>query len=138
MPVFGAISTFNKLKHNYPEYTYREATLNPTNPEHRATDWERDIIGYLRDHPDKKQFMGQRETPMGPLMYLATPIAADPPCLECHSLPAVAPPAMIATYGSDNGSGWKPDAIIGAQIVSVPMSVPLQKAKQVFHLYLPT
>jgi uncharacterized protein DUF3365 len=37
VPAFGAISTFNKLRQNYPEYTYREATLNPTNPEHRAT-----------------------------------------------------------------------------------------------------
>ncbi len=136
VPAFGAMSTFNKLKKNYPDYTYREATLNPTNPEHRATDWERDIIGYLRDHPDQKQFQGQRETSLGPSMYLATPIAADPPCLECHSNPAAAPPGMIATYGSNNGFGWKPGSIIGAQIVSVPMSVPLAKAKQAFRLLL--
>jgi Protein of unknown function (DUF3365) len=44
VPAFGALSTFNKLRQNYPDYTYREATLNPTNPEHRATDWEADII----------------------------------------------------------------------------------------------
>jgi hypothetical protein len=37
VPAFGAIITFNKLRQNYPEYTYREVTLNPTNPEHRAT-----------------------------------------------------------------------------------------------------
>ena len=37
VPAFGALSTFNKLRQNYPEYTYREATLNPTNPEHRAS-----------------------------------------------------------------------------------------------------
>jgi protein-histidine pros-kinase len=136
VPAFSAMSTFSKLRQNYPDYTYREATLNPTNPEHRATDWERDIIEYLRDHPDQKQFQGQRETPMGPLMYLATPIPANPPCLECHSTPDAAPAAMIATYGSNNGFGWKPGSIVGAQIVSVPMSVPLQKAKQAFHLLL--
>jgi HAMP domain-containing protein len=28
-------------------------------------------------------------------------------------------------YGTANGFGWKPNEIIGAQIVSVPMSVPL-------------
>jgi len=44
VPAFSAMSTFSKLRQNYPDYTYREATLNPTNPEHRATDWERDII----------------------------------------------------------------------------------------------
>jgi HAMP domain-containing protein len=136
VPAFGAMSTFNKLKQSYPDYAYREAALNPTNPEHRATDWERDIISYLRDHPDQKQFKGQRETPVGPLMYLATPIAAGPPCLECHSNPAAAPPAMITTYGSNNGFGWQPGSVVGAQIVSVPMSVPLAKAKQAFRLLL--
>jgi len=136
VPAFGAMSTFNKLKQSYPDYAYREATLNPTNPEHRATDWERDIIGYLRDHPDQKQFKGQRETPVGPLMYLAMPIAAVPPCLECHSSPAAAPPAMITTYGSNNSFGWQPGSVVGAQIVSVPMSVPLAKAKQAFRLLL--
>jgi HAMP domain-containing protein len=136
VPAFGAMSTFSKLRRNYPDYTYREATLNPTNPEHRATDWERDIIGYLRDHPDQKQIQGRRETPMGPSMYLAMPILVYPPCLECHSTPDAAPAAMTATYGSGNGFGWKPDSIVGAQIVSIPMSVPLQKAKQAFHLLL--
>ena len=136
VPAFGAISTFNKLRQNYPDYTYREATLNPTNPEHRAADWEADVIAYLRDHPEQKQLKRERETTMGPSMYLATPITVHPPCLECHSSPAAAPPAMIASYGSNNGFGWKPDSIVGAQIVSVPMSVPLQKAKEAFHLLL--
>jgi HAMP domain-containing protein len=136
VPAFGAISTFNKLRQKYPDYTYREATLNPTNPEHRAADWEGDVIGYLRDHPEQTQVTGERETPVGPSMYLATPITADQRCLECHSRPAVAPPAMIATYGSNNGFGWKPGEIVAAQIVSVPMSLPLQKAKQAFHLLL--
>lgn len=136
VPAFGAISTFNKLRQNYPDYTYREVTLNPTNPEHRAADWETDVIGYLRDHPDQKQLKGERETTMGLSMYMARPIRVAPPCLECHSSPAAAPPAMVGTYGSNNGFGWKQDSVVGAQIVSVPMSVPLQKAKQAFHLLL--
>jgi HAMP domain-containing protein len=136
VPAFGAISTFNKLRQKYPDYTYREATINPTNPEHRAADWEADVIGFLRDHPEQKQVTGERETPIGPVMYLAMPIAADPPCLECHSRPAVAPPAMIASYGSNNGFGWKPGSIVAAQIVSVPMALPVQNAKQAFHVLL--
>jgi protein-histidine pros-kinase len=136
VPAFGAISTFNKLRQKYPDYAYREATINPTNPEHRAADWEADVIGFLRDHPEQKQVTGERETPIGPVMYLAMPIAADPPCLECHSRPAVAPPAMIASYGSNNGFGWKPGSIVAAQIVSVPMALPVQNAKQAFHVLL--
>jgi protein-histidine pros-kinase len=136
VPAFAAISTFKKLRQNYPDYTYREATINPTNPEHRATDWEADVIAYLREHPEQKQVTGERETPMGPSMYLAMPIKAETPCLECHSRPAVAPGAMIATYGSNNGFGWKQGSIVAAQIVSVPMSVPIGNAKKAFRLLL--
>jgi HAMP domain-containing protein len=136
VPAFGALSTFNRLRQKYPDYTYREATLNPTNPEHRATDWETDVIGYLRDHPEKDHVSGDRPTPMGPYVYLAVPLAAGPPCMECHSTPSVAPAAMIATYGSNNGFGWKPGSIVAAQIVSVPMSVPVRSAQQAFRLIL--
>jgi HAMP domain-containing protein len=136
VPAFGAISTFNNLRKKYPDYTYHEATLNPTNLAHRAVDWEADVIGYFRDHPEKKQFTGVREAATGPTLYLATPIAASAPCLECHGSPALAPAAMIATYGSNNGFGWKQDAIVAAQIVSVPMSLPLENAKQAFRQLL--
>jgi protein-histidine pros-kinase len=136
VPAFAALSTFSWLRKDYPDYTYREATLNPTNLEHRATDWEADVIGYLRDHPDEKNKTGERPTPMGPYLYLAAPLAAAPPCMECHSRPAAAPPAMIATYGSNNGFDWKPGSIVAAQIVSIPMSVPVQNAKRAFHQLL--
>ncbi|MBZ5657146.1 MAG: DUF3365 domain-containing protein [Acidobacteriia bacterium] len=136
VPAFGAISTFDNLRKKYPDYTYHEATLNPTNPAHRAVDWEADVIRYFRDHPEQKQFIGERESATGSSLYLATPIAAETPCLECHSRPAAAPPAMIATYGSNNGFGWKPGTIVAAQIVSVPMSLAVSNAKQAFHLLL--
>lgn len=136
VPAFAAITTFVKLRQKYPDYSYREATLNPTNPQNRATDWEADVIRYLGDHRDEKQLSGQRATPLGPSMYLAMPLVAGQACLECHSTPDAAPRTMIATYGSNNGFGWKQDSVIGAQIVSVPMSVPLQKATQAFHLLL--
>ncbi len=136
VPAFGAISTFNRLKQRYPDYVYREVSLNPTNPEDRASDWEVDVIGYLREHSDQKQLTGERDTPTGPSLYLASAMVAGPPCMECHSRPGVAPAAMIASYGSDRGFGWKPGSVVAAQIVSVPMSVPVGAAKRAFHLLL--
>ena len=35
---------------------------------------------------------------------------------------------MIRAYGSANGFGWKKGEIVGAQIVSVPMKVPIRMA----------
>jgi HAMP domain-containing protein len=132
VPFYGATTTFAKLRKDYPDYAYKEAALNPTNPEDRATGWEADIIDWLRDHRDEHEKTGQRNTPMGPALYLANPIVARKDCLECHSAPAAAPKALIAVYGSANGFGWKEDTIIGAQIVSVPLSIPMADADRAY------
>jgi HAMP domain-containing protein len=132
IPAYAATTTFNNVRKSYPEYSYKEATLNPTNLEDRATDWEADIIRGLRDHPEQTEVVGERETPSGQALYLAHPIKVGPPCLECHSVPSAAPHSMLAVYGSANGFGWKPNEIVGAQIITVPMSVPVAIANQAF------
>jgi protein-histidine pros-kinase len=136
IPFYGASTTFAKLRKGYPDYAYKEAALNPTNPEDRATGWEVDIIDWLRDHRDEHEKTGQRNTPMGPALYLANPIVATKECLVCHSAPAAAPKALISVYGSSNGFGWKENAIIGAQIVSVPLSVPVAEADRAYRRLL--
>jgi HAMP domain-containing protein len=45
---------------------------------------------------------------------------------------------MIKRYGSQNGFGWKPNEIIAAQIISVPMSVPIRLANEGFRNLLIT
>ncbi len=136
VPAYGATTTFKNLRVLYPDYTYKEATLNPTNLEDRATDWETDVVRALRDHPDQKQVVGERATMDGASLYLASPIVAMHPCLECHSVPSAAPKAMLAVYGTANGFGWKENEVVGAQIVSVPMSVPEAIARTAFHRLL--
>jgi methyl-accepting chemotaxis protein len=136
VPAYGATTTFKNLRVKYPDYTYKEATLNPTNLEDRASDWEADIIQGLRNHPDQKQAIGDRETPDGRSLYLASPIVATHSCMECHSTPSAAPKAMLTVYGSANGFGWKENEIIGAQIISVPTSVPVAIADRAFHRLL--
>jgi protein-histidine pros-kinase len=139
VPAYGAMTTFDRLRKKFPDYTYKEASLNPSNPQHRAVDWEADIIENFRNHPDNLQVVGERSTPTGDSLYLAHPIAAKPVCLECHNVPSQAPKAMLAKYGTTNGFGWKPNEIIAAQIVSVPMSVPVGIANDAFRklmLYL--
>ena len=128
VPAFAATTIFNAMRKSYPDYSYREAALNPTNLIDRADDWESDIIRYFADHPEEKKLVGERDTPTGRYLYFSKPIPVDASCLECHSTPDVAPAAMIRTYGRENGFGWKLDQVIAAQIVSVPMSVPIQVA----------
>jgi HAMP domain-containing protein len=133
VPAFAATENFDYLRGSYPDYAYKEATLNPTNLRDRAVDWEADVINAFRNNPGgAKEFVGERDSPTGPSLYLARPIQADPPCLECHSTPRAAPAAMIRRYGPNNGFGWQPKEIVGAQIVSVPMAVPVRMANQAF------
>jgi protein-histidine pros-kinase len=132
VPAYSARLYFNKLQKEYPDYSYKEATLNPTNPVDRATGWEVDIVEWFRNRRDVEELelVGERDTPTGRFMYLSRPIqVTDQACLVCHSTPANAPQTMIDSYGNANGFGWKLNEVVGAQIVSVPMSLPLQRAE---------
>lgn len=138
IPFYAATVTFNRLRKDFPDYTYKEATLNPTNLVDRAEDWQADIINYFRNNPSEKQLVGERNGAVGQSLYLARPIVADPGCLTCHSIPSLAPKAMLKRYGSQNGFGWKPNEIVAAQIISVPMSVPIKLANEGFRNLLIT
>jgi HAMP domain-containing protein len=122
VPFYAATQNFLKLRAQRPQYAYKEAALNPTNPRDRAADWEADIVQKFRNDPGSHEVVGERATPMGQSLYLARPIRAESQCLLCHSMPAAAPRTLIARYGSDNGFGWQNNEIVGAQIVSVPIA----------------
>ncbi len=132
IPFFATTATFAQVRKSYPDYTYKEAALNPTNPRDRAVEWEADLIQYFRNSPAQTEFSGERDTPTGRSFYLAHPIRVETGCLECHSRPGAAPRAMIKHYGSQNGFGWQPGEIVGAQIISIPTSVPDQLAARGF------
>lgn len=137
VPAFAATEQFNELRKNYPDYTFKAATLNPTNPRNHATDWEIDIVNQFRQSAAKTEVVGERATQTGRSLYLARPIQIkDPACLTCHSTPDAAPRTMVETYGSANGFGWKVNEIVGANIVSVPTSVPVQRANYTFRIFL--
>ena len=137
VPSYAATQNFATVRETYPEYTYKEAALNPTNPRDSATDWETDIIQTFRNNPEIPEITGERVTPMGKSLYYARPIRiTNKNCLACHSTAEAAPETMIKLYGEHNGFGWKLDEVIGSQIVSVPLSVPLAKARNEFMIFM--
>ena len=143
VPSYSATEYFISLASNaeYRTYQYKEATLNPTNPRDRAVDWEVDVVNRFRQDPQLKELLGEREGAFGRALYLAQPLQIkNPACLVCHSSVDAAPQTMIDLYGTANGFGWKPDEIVGAQVVSVPESVAIERANEVVSkiLYLLT
>jgi HAMP domain-containing protein len=137
IPFFAAETSFRDVQKQFPDYSYKEAALNPTNPADRAADWEADIINTFRNNPSLKEFSTVRHTVTGPVLVVARPVNVDgKSCLECHSVPSAAPASMIDLYGSSNGFGWDLGTTVAAQIVSVPMSVPIERATRILLLFL--
>jgi len=137
IPAFSATEVLARLQKVYPEYSYKEATLNPTNPRNRAVEWEVDVISEFRKSADAKEFVGERDTPSGRSLYIARPIKiTNEACLRCHSTVDAAPKTLVEKYGPANGFGWNLNEVIGAQMVSVPMAVPMQRAERAFGVFM--
>lgn len=137
VPAYAATETLNQVRKKYPDYSYKEATLNPTNPRDRAVEWEADVVNAFRSRADLKELNGERTTPTGRSLFVARPIQiANPACLVCHSVPDAAPASMLKLYGSANGFGWRHNEIVGAQVVSVPMELPIRNANRAFFTFM--
>jgi len=134
---YAAIQALNKMGDKFSNYTYRAAVLNPTNSRDKASEWETEVIDRLRANTGAEDIVGVRPTSHGDSLYLARPIKiTDGACLACHGDPAKAPKSMLTKYGPANGFGWKLDEIIGAQIVSVPLTGALRKARLAFVVFM--
>jgi len=137
VPAYSAAEVMKLLRKKYPDYSYKEAALNPTNPGNRAVEWETDIVNAFRGNEKQTEITGTRETPTGPSLYLARPFQIkDKACLYCHNTPEEAPAAMVKHYGPSNGFGWKLGEVIGAQVVSVPMTLPIKNADRAFYTFM--
>jgi HAMP domain-containing protein len=136
VPAYSATEVLNELRKKYPNYIYKEALLNPTNPRDRAVDWETDIVNQFRNGPEK-ELLGVRESPAGSSLFFARPLTiTDRACLECHSTVDVAPKPMVDVYGPANGFGWNFKETVGAQVVQVPTDVPLARANEAFRAFM--
>lgn len=137
VPAYAATETLNQLQKKYRDYGYKEAALNPTNPRNRATDWEADLVQQFRQNTETMELVSERNGGTGRQLYIAKPIQiSNAACLQCHSVPGNAPASMIKVYGDNNGFGWKHNEIIGAQVVTVPMDIPIRNADRAFRTFM--
>lgn len=137
VPAYGATEQFNTLHTKFPDFAYKEATLNPTNLRDRASEWEADVVQRFRQYSDQKEVVGERETPGGRSLFMARPIRiTNGACLICHSTVDAAPKTMLDKYGGANGFGWQMNEVIGAQVVSVPMTLPIRRAEEAFRTFM--
>ncbi len=123
VPAFSARTVFENFRQReeYANFSYREATLNPTNPVDLADPFETELVNQFRADETLTELSGFRDVNGETLYYTAHPLRVGAEsCLACHSDPAVAPPSLIATYGDQGGFGWQLNEIVAAQIIYVP------------------
>ena len=138
VPAYSAREVFEHLRteEKYSQFFYKEATLNPTNVRDKADKFEAEIVNSFRNS-EMQQTEGFRNIPGGEIFYIARPLKIEKEsCLRCHSIPSAAPASLVASYGSDNGFGWKLNEIVGAQIISVPSSEVINSARQLRYLVM--
>ncbi|MBT3203568.1 MAG: DUF3365 domain-containing protein [Gammaproteobacteria bacterium] len=137
VPAYSATQTSNLVRKTRPEYIYKEAVFNPTNPRNNATVREEKIINKFKADPKLVKQVGSYTLRGKKSHYIAYPIKiTNPKCLGCHSSSENAPKAMLAIYGDKGGFGWKLNEIVGTQIVVVPYKLPAKLARKTFYSFL--
>lgn len=129
VPSFAAQSTMARLAQKFPDYKYRESSINPTNQNDRASDWEVGLRREFQANEKLTELAGETGSGKSQSFYLAKPIRmGSPACLQCHSTAAAAPAAMVAKYGPVNGFDWKMGDVVGLQLIEVPIAPAREKA----------
>jgi len=137
VPAFAATETFNSLRKKYPDFPTRKprSSHQPARPR-RGMGGRRGELFPQRHRLDERAHRRARHARRSH----GLPRAPDPdqgsrvPRLPQRALRRAA--SMIKLYGENNGFGWKHNEIIGAQIVSVPMALPIHNANEAFKVFM--
>ncbi|MTJ48556.1 DUF3365 domain-containing protein [Dolichospermum sp. UHCC 0259] len=140
----------NVYKDDYGDYRYKDAMINPTNPNDKATLEEFKIIETL-----KQQDLGNQGKPAGSninqgyvkinnekYFYTSRPIKiTDKNCLSCHSTLEKAPQSLQLLYKqgkylANQGFDWEFNTVIGAKVVYIPTTQVHNIAKRDFIILL--
>ena len=131
VPSYTAQAVFARFQDSFRDYSYREAVLDPTNPDDRPTPLEAELIQELRADEALDRIARQVSEPDGRFYTVAFRLKiTNEACLKCHSTPDAAPASMVDLYGPKNGFGWQYGETVGAQVIKVPMAIAEKRATQ--------
>ena len=71
---FAARSVFANVQQHFPEFSYKEAALNPTNPADLPTPLEKDLIDRFRADPSLEQLSAVVDREDGRFLTVAFPL----------------------------------------------------------------
>jgi HAMP domain-containing protein len=133
VPAFSARATFEQFQKNgaYTDFRFKEASLNPQNPNNLADNFESELLASFAAQPSTKELSGFRTRDGQRVFYIARPLlVSSKSCLDCHGDPANAPKALLTAYGDQNGFGWHVGDLIAAQVIYVPAGQVISDAQR--------
>ncbi|GAB4578912.1 MAG: DUF3365 domain-containing protein [Anaerolineales bacterium] len=139
VPAFSARSVFENFRSqvDFETYAYKEASLNPTNPQDLADEFEAQLLQSFYEDAQTDEVTGYRTLAGTRVFYIARPLAiGSDSCLECHSTPDVAPASLLATYGDQGGFGWELGEVVALQTIYVPAEEVFDAALRTFSLVM--
>ena len=137
VPAYAATQVAQLFSTKRPNYSYKEAVLNPTNLRDKAAPWERNLIETFKTDLNNEKAIGSRIVDGTKSLYIAKPITiTNQACLEYHSTPERAPKSMIKKYGSKNGFGWEMGEVVGIRMLLVPFTLTESLARNTFQFFL--
>lgn len=133
--VAGSIT--RRVLRELPDYVFKNASLNPTNLQNKADEFETRIINEFRDKRDIKEWKGLIEKQGFNYYVLARPGSpVEAGCLYCHGDPATAPEELIRKYGTASGFNMKVGDIVDALIAYIPVHIPLMSARTTVAVFI--
>jgi signal transduction histidine kinase len=134
---FAAAHVAERVKSEMPNYMYKNASLKPRNPLNAADDFESGIIKSFINNRGLGEWEGFRTKPDHRYYVIARPgDPFTPACMRCHGDPSDAPRELIERYGPKAGFYMKTGEIADATFVYIPISVPLDRARQVVAVFV--
>lgn len=127
---FVAKGIEKRIRERLPNYSFKEATLNPLNLEYKADDFEKKKIEDYRTGKLTKEWRGYKKTGRGSFYVIMRPVEIKPDCLRCHGDSSIAPPEVREKYGTTHGYNWKVGEIQTVNSIYVPADVPIENAKK--------
>lgn len=132
---FVARGIEKRIREKLPNYSFKEATINPLNLENKADDFELTKIEEFKAGKLEKEWRGYKKTNEGNFYVIMRPVEIKPDCLRCHGDPLQAPPEVRDQFGTTHGYGWKAGEIQTVNTVYVPADVPIENAKKALVLF---
>ncbi|MBA4371798.1 MAG: hypothetical protein C0402_02925 [Thermodesulfovibrio sp.] len=129
---FAASHVAMRVQRDLPNYQYKNASLNATNPLNDADEFEKNIIARFAANRNVKEWSGFRSR--GSSQFYSMAVAGEPfaeDCLKCHGNPEDAPAEFRERYGTKRGYNVRAGDLIDATFVYIPIGVPLADARKV-------